>query len=156
MHPMKQTLVDVFSSTAEGFAFMFCEPFEGDTPPPVRGPCLQVQMSFEGPVAGTLTLAVPESLCPEIAANALGIELDGEEGACGMHDTIKELLNVTCGQFLTAYVGKEPVFDLSVPSVAPLGDADWAALCADPGTAVLVMEEEPVLLHATLRGDRES
>ncbi len=156
MHPMKQTLVDVFSSTAEGFAFMFCEPFEGDSPPPACGPCLQVHMSFQGPIAGTLTLAVPKPLCAEIAANALGLDMEGAANTSSMHDAIKELLNVTCGQFLTAYAGEEPVFDLSVPSVAPLDEAGWAALCADSGTAVLVMEEEPVLLHATLRDDRES
>jgi chemotaxis protein CheY-P-specific phosphatase CheC len=153
MSQMKQTLVDVFSSTAEGFAFMFAEPFEGDFSPPAPAPCLQVHMSFKGPIAGALTLAVPESLCAEIAANALGLDMDGEASASSMHDAIKELLNVTCGQFLTAYAGEEPVFDLSVPSVAPLDEAGWAALCAQADTAILSVEDEPVLLHAALGGE---
>jgi CheY-like chemotaxis protein len=35
-------------------------------------------------------------------------------------DSLKEMLNVTCGQLLTSFAGEGPVFDLSIPTVAEL------------------------------------
>lgn len=55
-------------------------------------------MSFTGAMQGECLLMVPEALCPEIAANILGLDTDDELAAMRAQDALKELLNVTCAR----------------------------------------------------------
>src|SRR5262249_21385176 len=89
---------------------------------PVSGPArkraksrrpVSVQVSFDGPCAGTLYLSVDEQLLPNLAAKMLG-----EEEAPSMDlqcDALGEFANVVCGNLLPRIAGKEAVFDMGVP-----------------------------------------
>jgi len=147
MDPTTKTLIDVFLNTVESFAYMFAEPYESDEAPPPPERCLKAQMSFIGPMSGAIALLVPEHLCPIIAANALGCEPEEVQEGSGSVDALKELLNVTCGRLLTALAGEKPVFDLTVPVVSPVDAAAWESLCFVPDTAIIRVEDAPVLLH---------
>ncbi len=141
------TLSRVFSQIAENLAFMFIEPQDDEPLPPPEGPCVMTQMNFKGPFSGSLALAVPITMCPIIAANVLGVDPDDELVVKKPYDALNELLNVTCGNLLTAIAGDEPVFDLTIPQVTQLDEAAWNALKSSPGTLGLVLEEHPVLLR---------
>jgi chemotaxis protein CheY-P-specific phosphatase CheC len=154
MDQTKKILTDVFGNAAESFAYMFAEPHEGVEAPPAPESALKVNMSFHGAFSGELVLLVPETLCPAIAANALGLEPEDDEAASGARDALKELLNVTCGQLLTALAGEEPVFDLTVPEVSILEEGDWEAYCAVPGSVLFSLEDEPVILQLTMAEDK--
>jgi len=143
-------LARVFSQVAENLAFMFVEPQEDEPLPAPAGPCVAAEMTFTGQFPGTLTLAVPMALCPVIAANVLGVEPDDELAMAQPYDALNELLNVTCGNLLTALAGEEPVFDLTIPAVRELDGKAWNALENDSETVGLVIEEHPVLLKLTL------
>jgi CheY-specific phosphatase CheX len=139
-------LMDVFSEVAENLAFMFVDPPEEDEFPEPTGPCVRAEMGFVGPFTGTVSLAVPESLCPQIAANVLGLDPDDELVTAKPHDALKELLNVTCGNLLTRIAGDEPVFDLTVPEVISLDEESWQAYQENPKTVGLILEDEPIII----------
>jgi len=143
---LKATLSGVLENVLEQFAFMFCEPVEFDQVPVPDEPLLQASMTYSGPSTGSLAIAVPQALAAEVAANALGID-DEEESGAASHDALRELLNVICGQMLTAIAGEEPVFDLSIPEVTPCDGEAWQAMAADDKTAHFSVEDYPFLLR---------
>lgn len=134
----------------EEYAFMFGELLEEPEPPDVPGPYLQAQMEFVGPLSGSIALTTPETFCTHLAANVLGLDPDDEETTGAATDSLKELLNVICGNLLTDLAGDEPVFDLTVPRVASLTDEAWRTAFAVPGGKGFLVEELPVFLHVTL------
>ncbi len=144
---LPELLSNVFSDVVENLAFMFAEvPDEGEFPE-VNDPCVMAAMGFTGHQEGTIAMAVPESMCTELAANVLGLEPDDEIVSRFPHDALKELLNVTCGNVLTAMAGEEPIFDLTVPETKTIDAAAWKAFRDQPDTVSVLLDENPVLLQ---------
>lgn len=143
-------LARVFARVAGDLAFMFIEPQEDGFIPSPSGPCVSATIAFSGKFEGSLSIAVPTALCPVIAANVLGVEPEDESATDQLYDALTELLNVTCGNLLTALAGDEPVFDLTIPTVQSLDLRAWDELQRTPGTVGLVLEEHPVLLRLSL------
>lgn len=107
-------------------------------------------ISFSGRLIGSLLLAMPATLAREIAANFLGVDADDDEADLAAPDALKEMLNITCGNMLTALSGTEAVFDLTIPEVAPLARERVAALASLAETLVFEVEGFAVLLRADL------
>ena len=147
----KEMLNEVFTDICEKLAFMFTEiPDDEEFPEEILDP-VKASMTFVGPFKGSLALVVPNEMCPEIAANVLGLDPDDEmmtESAA--NDALKEMLNVTCGHVLTSIAGEEPVFDLSVPEVSSLDKDAWKAIYDSPTTCALLVDDSPVLLYLVL------
>lgn len=143
---------EVFERVLEEYAFMFCGVAEKKDLPPCRGGALRAVIYFTGRLSGHLALAVPQALCPAIAANVLGLEPDDRLAAERAEDSLKELANVTCGQVLTAVAGTDAVFEMAVPEVGPLDEARWETLVAEQETLVYLVDESPVLLQLKLEG----
>lgn len=141
-----KTAGEVFCEVIESLAFMFGEPSRKEDLPPAGSSYVQATMTFAGPFKGSLALVVPEEVAPEIAANILGVEVDDEMAREQAEDTLKEVLNVTCGHILTALAGEEPVFNLSVPEIAVTETAAWQAFLNNPDTAVFMVDDSPMLL----------
>jgi two-component system chemotaxis response regulator CheY len=144
-------LGEVFRDVLERFAFMFGETAAVDDLGRAGDVSLAAKIAFNGELAGNLTLVVPADLCPEIAANVLGIDAGDELIGCGSHDALREMANITCGCVLTALAGDTPVFDLSVPVVSSCPSEEWDALLDARGTAGFLVEERPVLLNLDVR-----
>ncbi len=141
----------VFSEIAENMAFMFVEEPDDETPAePENDDLVLAHMVFSGPFSGRLVIAVPAALCPEIAANVLGLDPDDELVKAKPYDALKELLNVTCGNVLPAIAGEDPVFDLTPPEIKKLDRAAWRVLRDMPGTQQHLVEDEPVLLQMSV------
>ena len=142
-----EILQEVFCDVVEKLAFMFGEVAEKDDMPPVEGESIQARMAFTGPMSGSLLVAAPVEMCPVIAANVLGMEPDDENVQTRATDALKELLNVICGNALTAIAGEDPIFDLTVPEASLLSSESWAQLLDDPETLTFIVEDQPVLLQ---------
>jgi Chemotaxis phosphatase CheX len=151
----EETLGEVLCEVFESFAFMFGDVVEPDEMPDVAGDCVRASMEFTGQMTGALTLALPCSMCPEIAANVLGVSPNDEAVMEKAADALKELLNITCGHVLTSIAGEEPVFDLSVPEVSLMAPAEWHALLGMPSTAKVVVDDAPAILSLSLEGEEE-
>jgi CheY-specific phosphatase CheX len=146
MSEHNQLLRDVFFQILEDLAFMFAEEPDDEDLFETGAPYVTVSMPYNGPSTGTVSLSVPEVICPEIAANVLGLDPDNEIITAIPHDALKELLNVICGNLLTKMAGEEPVFDLSVPEVHPLDTEGWNAMRGEPTTESFAVDDYPVLL----------
>ena len=142
-----QLVAEVFCEVMEKLAFMFGEPAGKEKSVPTEQAYIQTRMTYTGETSGMLALTVPASLCPQIAANVLGIDPDDERAAAASLDALKEVLNVTCGHVLTAMAGETPVFDLSVPRTSTLDLNQWTDLLARPDTVALSVEDSVVLLE---------
>ena len=142
----RQTLIQVLNDVLEQLAFMFGEEVEPAELPAPGGVCVRAEMAFAGPMNGSLKIAVTEEMCPEIAANILGAEPDDDRVMEKARDALKELLNITCGQVLTAIAGEEPVFDLSVPQAAEITPEEWQAMAMAPEMAAVLADDYPVLI----------
>lgn len=102
-------------------------------------------MRFTGHRCGTLGIVVPNDMCPVIAANILGMEVEDEEVVKRSFDALKEVLNVICGNLLTAMEGEEPVFDLTVPETRVISSTEWAGLKESDDALTFVVDEHPVV-----------
>lgn len=145
-------LGEVFCGILERCAFMFGEPVDKGELAVAGQPFVGAEMSFAGPVCGRLWMAVPRQACPQIAANVLGMEPDEPFVVEHATDSLKEILNVVCGNLMTAIAGDKPVFDLSIPQVQELDEPAVAGLLADPDVHGFVADETPVLLKLTVQG----
>ena len=129
---------------------MFIEPIADGDMPVCSSDYIVAQMSFNGPINGSLNVAAPVGLCGELVSNILGVEpihnLELERAA----DALKELLNVTCGRILTSLAGPDPVFEYSVPATSKLNSDELPAFADKPGTVCLLVSEKPVLLQLTV------
>jgi CheY-specific phosphatase CheX len=140
------TISGVFREILEKQVFMFADPARREDAAFAGGGYVAATMGFRGEVDGRVALAVPVSLVGEIAANFLGLDAADPIVVAGSRDACKELLNITCGNMLTALRGEAPVFDLTIPETAEVDAetvADWAAR---PESLLFEMEGEPVLL----------
>lgn len=138
---------EVFCNVIEQVAFMFAEVARLQDLRLTDEAFVRASMSFDGQLRGRLDMAVPKESCATLAANVLGLEPDDEAVVAGAADSLKELLNVTCGHILTSLAGDRPVFDLSIPEVSDLDAAALQTLLEAPGTVGFRVEESPVLLR---------
>ncbi|MBD3243365.1 MAG: hypothetical protein GF331_22435 [Chitinivibrionales bacterium] len=128
----RKVIEGAFCSVLEKMAFMFAEPMH----PPYEAPdtadaYMRVSMRFGGVLRGDMDLALPETICAEIAANMVGRADDAADASTQTVDAVKEVLNVTCGQVLTDLAGDRPMFELSIPTAEPMADDDVAKLLQD-------------------------
>ena len=110
---LRETIIDSFTDVIEKMAFMFVEEAEDDEKE--ADGALKAEMQFSGAYGGSVIIAVSHETANELASNVLGVDPDDENIEELRNDALRELLNVTCGNLLTAHYGEEPVFDLSVP-----------------------------------------
>jgi hypothetical protein len=100
--------------------------------------------------SGSLTLVMPEAMAVEIAANFLGVDADDPAADVAARDALKELLNIVCGNVLTALYGQEAVFDLEIPEASEAAFEDVAEIAGTVDAMVFDVEGWPVLLRADL------
>lgn len=142
----KEMLFECFTDVLEKMAFMFVEIADTDEMPDECDDHLQATMSFKGAAQGTVEILFPRELTIELSANVLGIEEDDDDIDQLAYDTLKELLNVACGNILTAHYGIDPVFDLTVPEVKPLKPKDWEVYLNDEDNLLLLVDDSPVII----------
>jgi len=145
-------LTRVLEVVLEQLAFMFGEAVEKEELSGKAERYLHAIMKFKGAQSGEIGIAVPSEIGMVLTSNILGIE-EGEEVVEEKSvDALKELLNIVCGQFLTTVFGEGPVFDLSVPEVKELDREGWERMRRNPEVVGMVVEELPLLAHASMQG----
>ncbi len=136
-------------SVLEDFAFMFCEevdPLEVDLP---EGAFFKASITFRGPRAGALALFATIDFCRQVHANILGMDPEDDDASeASESDAIKELLNVTCGQFLEELSGPDALYDLGVPAIETLSREQVREAAESLEMVCLIVEDHPVILSA--------
>lgn len=148
----KETFGQNVCQVLEQMAFMFadhCDPEDLSEEP---GDCLLVEMNYLGPHQGTVMVATQTIFGKELGSNMLGVDLEEMTDAM-VGDALKELLNMSCGQFLTAYFGNEPVFDLTVPEITPIDKEQWKELAISPESSLYEVDDYQLVISVKTRGD---
>lgn len=127
--------------------FLFADPVPDGGFEAGEGAFQAATIGFRGEVEGSITMALPDSIIGEIAANFLGMDADDPFVAAKSGDACKELLNVACGHILTALKGEGPVFDLSIPELAAVDAREVADWAAGPDALSFDVDGSPVLLR---------
>jgi CheY-specific phosphatase CheX len=129
-------------------AFVFADPAEGGEE--ARAPLLAASLRFAGAHAGGLAVAASLPLAREIAAGILGCDADDPLAETGAGDACKEIVNIACGQTLTALFGTAPVFDLGIPEVRLLSEDEAADWTASPEVVAFSVDGAPLFLRVDL------
>ena len=143
--------IDILCNTAietlERFAFLLGDPPNRDEAglPPLPPRLWLVTLTFTGARTGTVVLATAPDLARQIAANLYSLDLTAITDDQAI-DALKELLNVTTGDYLHALEGNEPIFDLTPPALAALDRAEFERHWADRPHIALNVEGQPLWL----------
>lgn len=140
-------LAKTFCRVLEQTAFMFAEETAKNRCSLLDNSFFCSTISFKGPSEGNITLCVPESISSEIAANTLGIDSDQNTSPQMLEDTVKELTNILCGQFITEVEGTVPVFSFSPPVIKKLQRENWKTFLASPNSTSVKIDETPLILN---------
>lgn len=138
-------LTTVFSDVLSDLAFMFTDDEPAEPSP--GSIWLEGTIRYRGPVSGTLTLVCPLEFCRMLAANLLGLDADEPEAEARAPDALRELLNVVCGQYVTAAFGHDKVFDLSIPEARVLSETPQLVADQDDRATTLSVEGHCVQLR---------
>jgi len=146
----QEQLSRTFLEVVEQLTFMFGEP-EGKDQLEVGGfDFMTAAINFQGDLNGELTIAVPDNITAEIAANILGLEpedVQSEEMRC---DALAEMLNVVCGHVIMAIAGTDANFKLGAP-VTGQAERDKLDLMIDSDDYMgLILDDNPVFLGLVL------
>ena len=119
MEHYDEILFQTAQETLESLAFLFS--FSGEENEDVFADSqFSAHVIFTGHFSGQLLLCISKSILSELVQNMLGIEGDEKISIEKMHDGLKELLNVVCGNLLPALAGKQEIFHIAVPTIIPL------------------------------------
>jgi hypothetical protein len=144
----------VFSDVLANVAFLFGE--EDQPGPAAEGAWLETSISYRGPCQGRLRFRCPRAFAKLLATNLLGIDPEDNDAESKSEDAVKELMNILCGQMITAMHGTGEVFDLSIPVTRELDSEPDLAGGDDPGTSTLSVEGHCVqLTHWPGEADHE-
>lgn len=156
----KRVIGEVFASVLQNLAFMFVEPVEKETlqdtdsPQDLPDKFVKATMAFTGAKNGRVNLMVPEELAKELAANIIGKEIDKNISQKHLQDALKEVLNVTCGNLLSAVVGTQQVFDAASPALTEHDQAGWSAFLAEAESIPFMIEDWPAVLQFLVDPDK--
>ena len=152
---MPSPLLTASTSTFESLALLFA-----DVPPSAEqagAPLTQaVSVSFVGPSAGALVVAVSDGVAVALTANMLGLDPDAVHGDAALQrDALGELANVVCGNVLPLVAGRGAVFHLAAPATSAVPAPAAAGtplyvetLGVDAGRAVLAFHvDDPAALR---------
>ncbi len=142
------TLTTVLSEVLANLAFMFDD--EEPTGPQPDQSWLEATISYNGPKSGTLTLNCPAEFSPFLASNLLGVSPEDEDAEQSAEDALRELMNVLCGQYVTARHGVDDVFDLTIPQVRQLSEPPLASLSDGEDSATTSIEGNRLQLRHSL------
>jgi len=118
---VKEILSRVAVETLEQLAYIFSFPEDGPGETDYDS-AMAASVSFAGPFAGGLVMAVSPQVVFELAANMLGVDYE-ETTLDQQYDALKESMNVICGNLLPAIAGKQAVFDIGSPEIITGGEA---------------------------------
>ncbi len=116
---MRETAIETIGAVMQNGAFILVDE-AGQKPTHDAGKlCRGVRVDFSGRHRGSVHLWVDDAFGRYAAANMLGIDEDSPQAVEARDDAVRELLNMTVGNLLTALYGHTETFTLSVPETLP-------------------------------------
>lgn len=127
----------------------FIDAFPTEGAPGAPDDVVVIRVPFSGARRGALEVIASDALGLTLAANILGAPPEGPDARGRGRDALKELVNVTCGLFLSRLPDPtKPA--MGIPHVREASGARLEAAARRPDTAVLDAEGLPIA--ARIRG----
>ncbi len=130
---------------------MFAEEAEKSTFPRDVADYIMARTSFSGSLAGSLTVALPEEVSAEIAANFLGIESRSHRALRLSGDALREFVNVACGTLLGGLTDRRADVSITTPVTFELDPVDWMNLLEESDSVGFMVDGRPVLVWLWLK-----
>jgi CheY-specific phosphatase CheX len=146
-----EILTQVFCDVLEKQAFMFAEPSEKDQMPRDVENCVSTEIGFDGDSTGFIKCTVPSNLAIELASNIIGMDLGEDNPEEKANDAIKELLNITCGNFITEKFGNEAQISPTIPESQDMDSADWKSFIQDENSLAFIVDEIPLFISLNIQ-----
>lgn len=108
---------------------------------------LRADISFEGAVTGNLSIVAPMSVCADMAANVMGVDIDAEDVAQRAADTLAEIANITAGHLCTRLERHAPTHLLPPVVSRASGVLVPSDLCT---TRCYLIDDEPVTIQVAM------
>jgi len=144
--PLERVLADVLAD----LAFLVGE--SGDLEPAPGAVWIAAHVEYRGPRQGVLRCWCTETFATQLAANLLGLDADSDEACDRRLDAVCELLNVLCGQFVTARYGVSAVFNLSIPAATVCAETPALPREESVDVCTLMVDGAPLIsAHETIR-----
>ena len=143
-------VVRVISRILEDAAFVFTDTLAPeDIPPAEEWAATGIALDFAGEPSGTLHVWASNGFSCYLSANMLGIDADSPDACSKGLDSLKELLNMIVGNFITVAYGEQKVFHLGLPTelTADVMKSDHA----NPEAIWLEADGNPVLFVVTVK-----
>jgi hypothetical protein len=146
---MKLDFLENLSNVAQDVlrvtAFAFAEPCPMENLTIVESQMLRATISFGGNPSGNITLVACADLLETLGADILASDANSL-APVPLEDTLKELLNIICGQWLTTTYGEASVFNLGIPEVQSISAFPWNTFLNGSGSIGLMIDDVPILL----------
>ena len=112
----EEILAEVTIETLERLAFIFAST-EDEFETLDLDEAQTAKVSFTGPFSGDLVMDISKFALPEFAANMLGEDDEENVTLEQQQDTLKETLNIICGNLLPELSDNKAVFDIKAPEI---------------------------------------
>jgi hypothetical protein len=126
-------------AVAEIGFFAYAEPAAPEHVVSTGGGWYAASVTFDGPFAGEMTVALPVDLARDLCAAFLGVDVAELSDETAVRDLAGEFANMACGTWLTS-LGEASCFALRHPDVV-LSDA------APTADIVVAVNDRPVVIH---------
>ena len=142
---------DVFTKVSilalEDWGLALVEPIdvEPEIFPPGE-PIYRGATQFKGVMSGTLTVLCCRLFLEKICRNLLGLDEGEDVSNESCEDTLTELVNVFCGNFLTEAYGDDVVFELIFPKVEIATKEQVAQFFESRLIHCFLADDEPIAL----------
>jgi hypothetical protein len=151
----RMILSEVFRDVLMRFSFMFGEECAKNELPINNFDYQHARVGFSGSQYGCIGILAPIELCAEMAANVLGTDIEDDNCAEDSVDTLSELTNVVCGQFLIGAFGEKPVFNLTPPLVSEADRVEWLDVADKDNSLAFMIEDMPTLIYLEVKQEVE-
>lgn len=105
----------VVSRILGDFAFMIVGEELPEIPPAPEW--FRAEVTYRGPLNGAIHCWCTRPFASELSGNLMGLDPSSPDAAAEAQDSIREFMNILCGNLVTERYGSEAVFDLSIPTV---------------------------------------
>jgi CheY-specific phosphatase CheX len=146
----QEQLSSTFLEVVEQLTFMFGEVTPKDELEAEGTEFMAAAMKFHGDLEGELTVAVPEDITVEIAANILGLEPEEVEPEFMRRDALAEMLNVVCGHVIMALAGSDANFKLDAPRTGSVQEDEFNRIMLSEDFIGFMLDDNPVFLGLSL------
>ncbi len=142
----RDPLIDAATRVCETSFFAFVEPSSSElrASAALEPRWYHTSVDYDGPLRGSLAVALPEGLAREVFAAFLGFADSWSANQAEIEDVVGEFANMVCGAWLTS-LGGDSCFTLSHPEVSSGG-----LPVLDDMAIMLAVNDRPVVIQAQL------